>query len=69
MGTSPKFFLTVRIDTLAIGKSLEKRPTGIDDHGQTAKTRVQYHTLKGYFLSKITLIGQTKFGDVSDTVC
>jgi hypothetical protein len=47
MGTSPKFFLTVRIDTLAIGKSLEKRPTGFDDHGQTAKTRVQYHTLKG----------------------
>jgi len=36
MGTSPKFFLTVRIDTLAIGKFLEKRLSGLNDHGQTA---------------------------------
>jgi hypothetical protein len=62
MGTSPKFFLTVRIDTLAIGKFLEKRLSGSNDHGQTAKTVLQYPTLIGYFLSKITLIGQTKLG-------
>jgi len=36
MGTSPKFFLTVRIDTLAIGKFLEKRLSDSIDHGQTA---------------------------------
>jgi hypothetical protein len=51
MGTSPKFFLTVRIDTLAIGKFLEKRHSGTHDHGQTAQTSWEYHTLEGYLLS------------------
>jgi hypothetical protein len=62
MGTSPKFFLTVRIDTLAMGKFLEKRLWDSNDQRQTTQTELQYHTLGGYFLSKITLIGLTKLG-------
>jgi hypothetical protein len=59
MGTSPKFFLTDRIDTLAIRKSLEKACWQITEQVQITQTDLQYHTLGGNFLSKVTLIGQT----------
>jgi hypothetical protein len=60
MGTSPKFFLTDRIDTLAIRKSLEKACLQTTEQLQFTQTVLQYHTLAGNFLSKVTLIGLTK---------
>ncbi|MFY8015490.1 MAG: hypothetical protein ACOVN3_08595, partial [Limnohabitans sp.] len=56
----PKFFLTDRIDTLAIRKSLENACLQTTEQLQFTQTEWQYHTLGVNFLSKVTLIGQTK---------
>jgi hypothetical protein len=61
MGTSPKFFLTDRIDTLAIRKSLDKACRQTTEQIRITQTDLQYHTLGVNFLSKLTLIGLTKW--------